>query len=152
MTALMEFSTDSGARVMVEVDRDAPGARPVSRGNSLAQAGRTFDEALVGIRAAAESALAVFRDGPLKPDSVELEFGVKLMAEAGAVIAKSSAEGHLTVKLSWAPGSGGVPDGGAAPSAVADPTVADPTVADPTVAGSTVAGPTAPGPAGPTGS
>ncbi|MET9481680.1 CU044_2847 family protein [Streptomyces sp. NPDC006638] len=136
MTALMEFTTDSGARVMVEVDRDAPGARPVSRGNSLAQAGRTFDEALTGIRAAAESALAVFRDGPLNPDSVELEFGVKLMAEAGAVIAKSSAEGHLTVKLSWAPGSGGAPDGGAAPTAVA---------------GSTVAGPTVPGPAGPTG-
>ncbi|MYV56448.1 CU044_2847 family protein, partial [Streptomyces sp. SID3212] len=121
MTALMEFTTDSGARVMVEVDRDAPGARPVSRGNSLAQAGRTFDEALVGIRAAAESALAVFRDGPLKPDSVELEFGVKLMAEAGAVIAKSSAEGHLTVKLSWAPGSGRVPDGGGAPGAGAGP-------------------------------
>ncbi|MFJ1597528.1 CU044_2847 family protein [Streptomyces sp. NPDC088261] len=136
MTALMEFTTDSGARVMVEVDRDAPGARPVSRGNSLAQAGRTFDEALTGIRAAAESALAVFRDGPLNPDSVELEFGVKLMAEAGAVIAKSSAEGHLTVKLSWAPGSGGAPDGGAAPTAVA---------------GSAVAGPTVPGPAGPTG-
>ncbi|MFJ2648257.1 CU044_2847 family protein [Streptomyces sp. NPDC087420] len=140
MTALMEFTTDSGARVMVEVDRDAPGARPVSRGNSLAQAGRTFDEALAGIRAAAESALAVFRDGPLKPDSVELEFGVKLMAEAGAVIAKSSAEGHLTVKLSWAPGPGGVPgpdgapDGGAVPPAVAGPTAPGP-----------------PGPAGPTG-
>ncbi|MCL7375737.1 CU044_2847 family protein [Streptomyces sp. 35G-GA-8] len=105
MTALMEFTTDSGATVVVEVDRDTPGARPVARGNSLAQAGHTFGEALQGIRSAAESALAVFRDGSLKPDGVELEFGVKLMAEAGAVIAKTSAEGHMTVKLSWNPGA-----------------------------------------------
>lgn len=103
----MEFTTDSGAQVTVEVDRHGPGAKLVSRGeNSLAQVGRTFDDALVGIRSAAESALKVFRDGTLKPDGVELEFGVKLMAEAGAVIAKSSAEGHLTVKLSWSPGNG----------------------------------------------
>ncbi|MFB7273837.1 CU044_2847 family protein [Streptomyces sp. NPDC056244] len=108
MTALMEFTTDSGATVLVEVERDAPGARPVGRGgNSLAQAGRTFDEALQGIRTAAESALAVFRDGALQPDGVELEFGVKLVAEAGAVIAKTSAEGHMTVKLSWNPGASG---------------------------------------------
>ncbi|WP_326810427.1 hypothetical protein OIE62_32405 [Streptomyces scopuliridis] len=107
MTALMEFTTDSGATVVVEVDRDTPGARPVARGNSLAQAGHTFGEALQGIRSAAESALAVFRDGSLKPDGVELEFGVKLMAEAGAVIAKTSAEGHMTVKLSWNPGTTG---------------------------------------------
>jgi hypothetical protein len=109
----MEFRTDSGAEVVVEVDRHTPGAKLVSRGaggpNSLERAGRTFDDALTGIRAAAESALRVFRDGALKPDAVELEFGVKLTAEAGAVIAKSAVEGHLTVKLSWSPAGGPAP-------------------------------------------
>ncbi|WP_411113092.1 CU044_2847 family protein [Streptomyces sp. 029-5] len=130
MTALMEFTTDSGATVVVEVDRDTPGARPVARGNSLAQAGHTFGEALQGIRSAAESALAVFRDGSLKPDGVELEFGVKLMAEAGAVIAKTSAEGHMTVKLSWNPGATGERDAAVgrgpatAPDAAVGPAVA----------------------------
>ena len=38
----------------------------------------------------------------LSPDECELEFGVKLAGEAGAVIARTSAEGHFTVKLSWA--------------------------------------------------
>ncbi|WP_129768899.1 CU044_2847 family protein [Streptomyces sp. L-9-10] len=124
MTALMEFTTDSGATVVVEVDRDTPGARPVARGNSLAQAGHTFGEALQGIRSAAESALAVFRDGSLKPDGVELEFGVKLVAEAGAVIAKTSAEGHMTVKLSWNPGTTGEPDVACEPDAAVGPAVA----------------------------
>ncbi|RYJ28430.1 hypothetical protein CU044_2847 [Streptomyces sp. L-9-10] len=120
----MEFTTDSGATVVVEVDRDTPGARPVARGNSLAQAGHTFGEALQGIRSAAESALAVFRDGSLKPDGVELEFGVKLVAEAGAVIAKTSAEGHMTVKLSWNPGTTGEPDVACEPDAAVGPAVA----------------------------
>ncbi|PZT77404.1 MULTISPECIES: CU044_2847 family protein [unclassified Streptomyces] len=107
MASLMEFTTENGATVTVEVDRHAPGAQLVSRdgGHALARAGRTFDSALEGIRAAAESALAVFRDGALRPDGVELEFGVKITSEAGAVIAKSALEGHLTVKLSWSPGA-----------------------------------------------
>ncbi|MFC8533209.1 CU044_2847 family protein [Streptomyces sp. NPDC057249] len=114
MAALMEFTTDNGATVTVEVDRHAPGAQLVSRDgpHALVRAGRTFDSALEGIRSAAESALAVFRDGRLKPDGVELEFGVKITSEAGAVIAKSALEGHLTVKLSWSPGSENAPAAG----------------------------------------
>lgn len=139
MTALMEFSTDSGATVTVEVDRHTQGAQLVALGddNTLARAGRTFDSALTGIRSAAESALAVFRDGALKPDGVELEFGVKITAEAGAVIAKSAVEGHLTVKLSWSPGATeavpaaptppAAPAVAAAPAAPPEPTVPAPT-------------------------
>ncbi|MCX4790140.1 MULTISPECIES: CU044_2847 family protein [unclassified Streptomyces] len=130
MTALMEFTTDSGATVTVEVDRHTPGAQLVALGddNTLARAGRTFDSALTGIRSAAESALAVFRDGALKPDGVELEFGVKITAEAGAVIAKSAVEGHLVVKLSWSPGA--TPATPAPPTTPATPTAA--TVPPPT--------------------
>ncbi|WP_405680598.1 CU044_2847 family protein [Streptomyces sp. NBC_01238] len=130
MTALMEFTTDSGATVTVEVDRHTPGAQLVALGddNALARAGRTFDSALTGIRSAAESALAVFRDGALKPDGVELEFGVKITAEAGAVIAKSAVEGHLVVKLSWSPGA--TPATPAPPTTPATPTAA--TVPPPT--------------------
>ena len=32
-----------------------------------------------------------------------MEFGIKLAGEAGAMIAKTSAEGHFTVRLSWSP-------------------------------------------------
>ncbi|MFF8916318.1 CU044_2847 family protein [Streptomyces sp. NPDC015032] len=127
MTALMEFTTDSGAMVTVEVDRHTPGAQLVALGddNTLARAGRTFDNALTGIRSAAESALAVFRDGTLKPDGVELEFGVKITAEAGAVIAKSAVEGHLVVKLSWSPGA--TPETPAVPAPPAAAPVPEPT-------------------------
>ncbi|MBV9162665.1 MAG: hypothetical protein JO281_14200 [Pseudonocardiales bacterium] len=35
----------------------------------------------------------------LSPGRIELEFGVKLAGAAGAIIAKTAAEGHFTVKL-----------------------------------------------------
>ncbi len=104
----MQFTTDSGANVVVAVDDDEPGVRLAARRDgSLVRAGQTFDDALEGIHTAAESALRIFRDGRLKPDTVEIEFGVRLTAEAGAVIAKSTLEGHLVVKLSWRPGTTG---------------------------------------------
>ncbi|MDQ8701182.1 CU044_2847 family protein [Streptomyces sp. LHD-70] len=106
MDSLVEFKAADGAQVVVAVAEDelAGGARLAARGDGGAvQATRTFENSLEGARAAAESALRVFRDGSLRPDAVEIEFGVKLTAEAGAVIAKSAVEGHLVVKLSWAP-------------------------------------------------
>mgnify|MGYP001047850717 FL=1 len=104
MDALVEFKTEDGAVIVVEGVDEESGALMVSRGDGPAQAARTFENALDSVRSAAESALRVFRDGALRPDSLELEFGVKLSAEAGAVIAKGAAEGHLVVKLSWSPG------------------------------------------------
>ncbi|GAA2694940.1 CU044_2847 family protein [Streptomyces violaceolatus] len=103
MDGLVEFRTEDGVRVVVEGVEDEDGARLVSRGDGPARAARTFEDSLDGVRAAAASALRVFRDGSLRPDAVELEFGVKLSAEAGAVIAKGSAEGHLVVRLNWSP-------------------------------------------------
>jgi hypothetical protein len=105
MDGLVEFKTEDGALIVVEGVEDESGSRLVSRGDDGAvQATRTFEGSLEGVRAAAESALRVFRDGSLRPDSVEIEFGVKLTAEAGALIAKSAVEGHLVVKLAWSPG------------------------------------------------
>ncbi|MEU1912576.1 CU044_2847 family protein [Streptomyces massasporeus] len=103
MDGLVEFKTGDGAVVAVEAVEERAGSRLVSRGDGTVQAARTFEGALDGVRAAAESALRVFRDGSLRPDGVEIEFGVKLAAETGAFIAKGTAEGHLVVKLTWSP-------------------------------------------------
>ena len=36
-----------------------------------------------------------------RPDSVEVEFGIKLDAEAGALIAKAGTEAAISVKMTW---------------------------------------------------
>ncbi|WP_416971819.1 CU044_2847 family protein [Streptomyces sp. 4F14] len=100
MEGLVEFKTEDGTVVAVESVEERAGSRLASRDGGV-QAARTFEAALDGVRTAAQSALRVFRDGALKPDGVEIEFGVKLSAEAGAIIAKGTSEGHLVVKLTW---------------------------------------------------
>ncbi|MEV5610547.1 CU044_2847 family protein [Streptomyces sp. NPDC052225] len=108
MDGLVEFKVDgSGTPVLFEAagDDESAGARLVARGTGPVQASATFETALDSVRSAAQSALRVLRDGPLSPDGVEIEFGVKLSAEAGAFITKGTAEGHLVVRLTWTPAS-----------------------------------------------
>lgn len=96
----MRFETRTGT-VVVEVADGDPGFELASRDGVVHDAARKLESALQDVRAAAESTLEVFRGGVTRPDGIDVEFGVKLNAEAGAIIAKTSVEGHFTVKLSW---------------------------------------------------
>ncbi|GHJ43561.1 hypothetical protein Cs7R123_09030 [Catellatospora sp. TT07R-123] len=101
---ILEFSTADGGHVYVEgevLDMPTGPQRASPRGKAIVVVGRAFGEALGQARDAAVEALRTFRQGDLDPDEIELEFGVRLTAEAGAVIAKTAAEGSLTVRLRW---------------------------------------------------
>jgi hypothetical protein len=102
MSELMSFPLDGDDEVLVEISGDEPMISPVSRtGEVIKSVAGSFDGALAQVRKAASIALATFRDMDVRPDDVEVEFGVKLNAQAGAVIAKTGVEGHLKVKLTW---------------------------------------------------
>lgn len=110
---LMRWESDEGP-VVVEVDSRDPGFRSVARrgeDGEIHEVEGRFESALNNVRGAAISALRTFRDRALDPDAIELEFGVKLSAVAGAVIARTAAEGHLTVKLTWSREAGSRQDG-----------------------------------------
>jgi hypothetical protein len=102
MSELVRFGLDGDASVLVEVDDSSlPGLQRVGRGqDGIVEAGRRLNDALAGVREAAHESVRMLRS--LSPDECELEFGVKFAGEAGAVIAKTSTEGHFIVKLSWA--------------------------------------------------
>jgi hypothetical protein len=104
MSELMSIALSGGGEVLVEVSGNDPGIRRASRaGDVIVASADSLQAALQPIRTAAEAALDAFRKAG--PNEVEIEFGVRLTAEAGAVIAKSGMEGHLTVKLTWRDGS-----------------------------------------------
>jgi len=100
MTELLRFPTGEDGVIVVEADSDDAGVQRASR-SGFVEVEQRFEDALAGVEQAAIKALTVFRDGDLQAETVELEFGIKLNAEIGALIAKTAAEGHLTVKLSW---------------------------------------------------
>jgi hypothetical protein len=101
VTERVEFALEDGSTVLVEVD-EAPRFERAGRvGDAVEQAAATFEQALTGVRNAASAALHQFRALPVRPDEVEISFGVKLDVEAGAVIARSGVEGQLGVRLKW---------------------------------------------------
>lgn len=100
MAEMIRYELDSGT-VLVEVDEE-PGITRASKISDLAgTASMTLATALAQVRDAADVALRQFQDMVTKPEEVEIEFGVKLTAQAGAVIAKTGLEGQLKVKLAW---------------------------------------------------
>ena len=101
MTELTRFELDGGGSFLVEVD-DEPGVSRAGRtGRVLRDAHATFEKALADVRDAASTALDQFRSMGRQPDEVELKFGVKLDAEAGAVIATTGVQGQFEIKLRW---------------------------------------------------
>lgn len=100
MSEVLRFSLEDGSSCLFEVADDDVGVRRVSRGSDgVLQASRRLTDALSGVRQAAQESIEVLQR--LSPETIEMEFGVKLAGEAGAVIAKTAAEGHFTVTLSW---------------------------------------------------
>lgn len=119
MADLVRIPLDDGGSVLVEdVRPHGQGPVRVSRvGDVIKEASGSIGAVLVPVRQAAAAALEELRKA--RPDEVEVEFGVCFTAEAGAVITKTEAGAHLTVKLVWRREEGG----GTLSPAVVDPTL-----------------------------
>jgi hypothetical protein len=101
MEQLLQFQAGEGA-VLVAVTDDEPGVERAARVDDVVvKASQSLESALGPIRVLADAALARLGELARQPEQVEVEFGVRLNAEAGAVIARTQAEGHLQVKLTW---------------------------------------------------
>ncbi|MER6105070.1 CU044_2847 family protein [Streptomyces sp. NPDC001832] len=99
----------NGEQVLVEVGAQTSGIVRAARPGEIAgTAARTLADSFDQVRAAAESLLDRLTTLSSPPDTVEVELGVKINAEAGAIIAKTAAEGNFTVRLTWQkPGESG---------------------------------------------
>lgn len=88
---------------MVEVDEpEVEGVVRAARPGEIAErAGQTFEAALQKIQPAAVAIISRLREVSDPPDQVNIEFGIKLSAGAGAVIASAGAEANYKVTLSW---------------------------------------------------
>lgn len=99
---LARFGLEDGGWAIVELNDVDPELRVASVGRSgILDTGSIFEDALRSVARVANAALAQFRESSVQPDEVEIQFGVRLNVEAGAVIAGNSSEGHLHIKLAW---------------------------------------------------
>ncbi|HNK32254.1 MAG TPA: CU044_2847 family protein [Plasticicumulans sp.] len=102
-TKIVVFTLASGESVPAEVEDDLIGLsfRPVSRAPDPGELPRSVQEALARLQPLADAVLDTLSGLTARPDQVEVQFGIKLSAAAGAVIAKAGSEANFAVKLNW---------------------------------------------------
>lgn len=84
----------------------APGVRGVARisPEELVEKSKVaVDVAMSTMQSMANKAVTAIKKIKVseRPDKVELEFGIKLDAEAGALVAKAGAEAAIKVTMTW---------------------------------------------------
>jgi hypothetical protein len=105
MKRMIDVPLESGGSMLMEVELDdseqegmVPAARP---GEMATKAKQTFEEALEQIKPGADVIVEKLRGMSSRPDEMEITFGLKMSANAGAFIAASGIEANFTVLLRW---------------------------------------------------
>jgi hypothetical protein len=104
MHRLIEFSMEDGKTILVEAGETAAelGIAPAARHGEIAtRATQTLETALEAVGPSAEAILARLAGLSKSPSEISIEFGLKLGAQAGAIIASGTVEANYIVKLTW---------------------------------------------------
>ena len=104
MKRLIEFPLEGGGSIMVEVDEPRAEGSPVRGAHPpevVEKARQTFETALDKLRPTAAAIITKLRDLSEPPNEVVVEFGIKLSADAGVVLASAGAEANFTVTMTW---------------------------------------------------
>lgn len=104
MKRLIEFDLQEGGVIVVEVDEPEPvsGFELTGHpGEIVTKTCQTFETVLERIKPTASAIIGKLRSLSDPPDEMTVEFGLKMSAEAGAVIAAAAAEANYKVTLAW---------------------------------------------------
>ena len=107
---LAQFSLQGGTTFLVEVDE--PEGSAIQRvalpsGKQVLKVQQTFEEALENIKPVASTIISKLRDLDQPADEVEVKFGIKLTADAGAIFASVGGEVSYEITLKWSNNSQG---------------------------------------------
>jgi hypothetical protein len=106
VSPLVELPLEAGGSILVEVD-EVPFGGPVTRGGrspaeAVTKAGETFEQVLGGLGPMLRGIFAHVRDAAAAPVEMEVEFAVKLSADANLIVARSGGEANFRVTVKWA--------------------------------------------------
>lgn len=103
MAYVIEIPVEAGGRLLVQASEDElPGELELAAlrpGDVVARTRESVEAAIDQIKPAINAVAGRLK--AMAADEVSVEFGIVLGAEAGAVIAKGTAEVHFTVTLNW---------------------------------------------------
>lgn len=98
--------------ILVDFGEEMGGLVPVSRGGGklgevtgelIEKSKDAIDKAMETIQGMAAKTIAAAKGISEPPDAIEVEFGIKLDAAAGALVAQAGTEASINVKMVWRP-------------------------------------------------
>lgn len=103
MSYVGELPLADGSVLLVEVQGDAaPGVDRVGRWTDGARQGaQSLEQALSRVRPALQSVVDTLTGLAVAPETVTVQFGIKVVAEAGVVVARAATEASFTVTATW---------------------------------------------------
>jgi hypothetical protein len=103
MRRLVEFPLEDGTSMIVEIEEpDQGGLVKASRVDDvIVKAQQTLEKSLEKVKPAAQVVIQQLRKLHDTPDEIQVAFGLKLSADAGAILASAGAEANYTVTLKW---------------------------------------------------
>ncbi|MBS4096279.1 MAG: hypothetical protein KGZ83_05510 [Sulfuricella sp.] len=103
MTKTNALKLPDGTTILVEVEEIPMNAMATTRGAPAPtqQITRELSEVLPAVRGIASSLLESLEGLARKPDTVSVEFGLKIGGEVGVILTKGTAEANFKLSLSW---------------------------------------------------
>jgi hypothetical protein len=103
MTRVVEVPLAEGGSVLVEVDEPVEGPAVRGRGGAagLPPLAEPLEQVLAGLGPATRAVLSQLHALADSPDEIEVEFAVKLTADARIVIAHAGGEANFRIALRW---------------------------------------------------
>ncbi len=99
---MRNFVIDEDAPILVEFEMKPGLKQTASKQVDLEeQSAKAINSAMNTIYNTARYVTTTINSLNNKPSQVEIDFGIKLVAETGAIIAKAGGESTFNVKLSW---------------------------------------------------
>jgi hypothetical protein len=100
MTELLAVPLEEGGTIVVETVEGQGGVLKAARpGEIVGQAARTLESALDAVAPAARAVVDKLREAA--PADITVEFGLRLTAEAGVVVTRTTGECNFRVMLRW---------------------------------------------------
>jgi predicted RNase H-like HicB family nuclease len=99
MKRLVEFPLEGGGAILIEVDEpETGGTVRAARGDTIETAKETLEDALNKVLPATHSIVQKLQG--MRPNAIEVTFGIKLSFRAGAFITAGT-DANFDVKVSW---------------------------------------------------
>jgi hypothetical protein len=99
VSQIAKYQLDDSTTVGFEFE-PGPGFHQAGTKEFVGQVRKAVEPALEAAKAVLEKVKEI------KPDGVEVKFGVKVTGEANWVVAKAATEGNFEITLNWSPGAG----------------------------------------------